>query len=178
MFVRNAAASLTLAVFIFPISHDLGWSRTLIAGAASFGGLVAAVISPVIGWASDKYGVRLILTVSILVLGLSTFSLAWAIVPIGFYLAFGMGRVLFSSSIQIGSSVVVSRWFVTRRGRATGVLFLSHSMGMVRHSAYIADQTAAPVECQSTDFLIPNVRPDSASPVGCRHTAAGVRRWH
>ena len=131
MFVRNAAASLTLAVFIFPISDDLGWSRTLIAGAASLGGLAAAVASPIVGWASDKYGVRLILTASVLILGVSTFSLGWATVPIAFYLAFGMGRVLFSSSFQIGASVVVSRWFVRRRGRATGVLFLSHSLGMV-----------------------------------------------
>ena len=131
MFVRNAAASLTLAVFIFPISDDLGWSRTLIAGAASLGGLVAALTSPVVGWASDKYGVRLILAISVLVMGISTFSLAWATVPIAFYLAFGMGRVLFSSSFQIGPSVVVSRWFVRRRGRATGILFLAHSMGMV-----------------------------------------------
>lgn len=131
MFVRNAAASLTLAVFIFPISDDLGWSRTLIAGAASLGGLVAALTSPVVGWASDKYGVRLILAISVLVMGISTFSLAWATVPIAFYLAFGMGRVLFSSSFQIGPSVVVSRWFVRRRGRATGMLFLAHSMGIV-----------------------------------------------
>lgn len=130
MFVRNAAASLTLAVFMFPIADDLGWSRTLIAGAASLGGLVAAVTSPLVGWASDKYGVRLILTISVLALGISTFSLAWATVPIVFYLAFGMGRVLFSSSFQIGPSVVVSRWFVRRRGRATGILFLSHSIGM------------------------------------------------
>ncbi len=33
MFARNAAGSLTLAVFIYPISQELGWSRTLIAGA-------------------------------------------------------------------------------------------------------------------------------------------------
>ena len=30
--VRNAAASLTIAVFMFPLAEDLGWSRTLIAG--------------------------------------------------------------------------------------------------------------------------------------------------
>ncbi|MBQ10068.1 MAG: hypothetical protein CMJ45_00760 [Planctomyces sp.] len=131
MFVRNAAASLTLAVFIFPISDDLGWSRTLIAGAASLGGLVAAVTSPIVGWAADRYGVRVILTVSVIALGISTFSLAWATVPIVFYIAFGMSRVLFSSSLQIGPSVVISRWFVRRRGRATGVLFLSHSLGMI-----------------------------------------------
>ena len=51
MVVRNAAASLTLAVFIFPISEDLGWSRTLLAGAASLVGLVATVASPAVGWA-------------------------------------------------------------------------------------------------------------------------------
>ena len=131
MFVRNAAASLTLAVFIFPISDDLGWSRTLIAGAASLGGLVAAVTSPIVGWASDRYGVRVILTVSVIALGISTFSLAWATFPIAFYLAFGMSRVLFSSSFAVGPSVAISRWFVRRRGRATGVLFLSHSLGMI-----------------------------------------------
>jgi MFS family permease len=131
MVVRNAAASLTLAVFIFPMSEDLGWSRTLIAGAASLGGLVATVASPVVGWALDRYGVRTILTVSILILGLSTISLAWATVPIAFYLAYGAGRVLFSSPLNIGPSVVVSRWFVKKRGRATGMLFLSHSLGMI-----------------------------------------------
>ena len=131
MVVRNATASLTLAVFIFPMSEDLGWSRTLIAGAASLGGLVATVASPVVGWALDRYGARTILTVSILVLGLSTTSLAWATVPIAFYLAYGTGRVLFSSPLNIGPSVVVSRWFVRRRGRATGMLFLSHSLGMI-----------------------------------------------
>jgi len=131
MVARNATGSLTLAVFIYPISQELGWSRTLIAGAASLGGLVSSVASPAAGWASDRYGVRLLLTLSVLVLGLSTFSLGWATVPLAFYLAYGTGRVMFSSSVQIGASVVVSRWFIKQRGRATGLLFVSHSIGMV-----------------------------------------------
>ena len=131
MIVRNASASLTLAVFIYPMSQDLDWSRTMIAGAASLGGLVSTVASPLVGWALDRYGARVILTFSVLVLGLSTISLAWATVPIAFYLAYGTGRVMFSSPMNIGSSVVVSRWFVRRRGRATGILFFSHSAGMI-----------------------------------------------
>ena len=71
------------------------------------------------------------LTASIFVLGLSSISLAWATVPVAFYLAYGVGRVIFSSPIQIGSSVVVSRWFVRMRGRASGILFGSHSVGLV-----------------------------------------------
>ncbi|MBC8281703.1 MAG: MFS transporter [Chloroflexi bacterium] len=131
MVVRNAAASLTLAVFIFPMSEDLGWSRTLIAGAASFGGLVAMVASPVTGWALDRYGARVILTVSVIALGFTTMSLAWATTPIAFYLAYGAGRVIFASPLNIGCSVIVSRWFVKKRGRATGILFMSHSLGMI-----------------------------------------------
>ncbi|MDA1129380.1 MAG: MFS transporter [Chloroflexi bacterium] len=131
MVVRNSAASLTLAVFLYPMSEDLGWSRTLIAGAASLGGLLATVASPVVGWALDRYGARVILTGSVFVLGIATVSLAWATVPIAFYLAYGTARVIFSSPLNIGSSVLVSRWFVRKRGRATGILFSSHSIGMI-----------------------------------------------
>ena len=129
--VRNSAASLTIAVFIFPLSEELGWSRTLIAGAASVGGLAASGVSPMVGWLVDRYGARLVLFCSVLVLGLSTISLAWATVPVVFYLAYGVGRVIFSSPVQIGSSVVVSRWFIRMRGRASGILFSSHSIGLV-----------------------------------------------
>ena len=130
-FVRNAAASLTIAVFMFPLAEDLGWSRTLIAGAASFGGVAATIVSPIVGWFVDRYGARVVLASSVVVLGISTIALAWATIPIAFYIAYGMGRVIFSSPVQIGASVVVSRWFIRMRGRANGILFLSHSVGMI-----------------------------------------------
>ena len=129
--VRNTAASLTIAVFMYPLSEELGWSRTLIAGAASFGGLAASGLSPAVGWLIDRYGARLVLTSSVFVLGLSTFSLAFATVPVAFYAAYGVSRVIFSSPIQISTSVVVSRWFVRMRGRANGILFSSHTIGLV-----------------------------------------------
>ena len=128
---RNSAASLTIAVFMFPLAEELGWSRTLIAGAASFGGLAASGVSPVVGWLVDRYGARLVLASSIFILGLSTISLAWATVPVAFYVAYGVGRVIFASPIPIAASVVVSRWFVRMRGRANGLLFGSHSIGLV-----------------------------------------------
>ena len=129
-FVRNAAASLTLAVFIYPLSQELGWSRTLIAGSASAGGLLASGASPGVGWLVDRFGARVVLATSVFVLGLSTMSLAWATAPIAFYIAYGVGRVIFSSTVQIGSSVVVARWFIRMRGRAAGLLSMSHSLGM------------------------------------------------
>lgn len=102
----------------------------MIAGAAAFGGVAATVTSPAVGWISDRYGVRVVLSVSIVLLGALTISLAWATIPVAFYLAYGLARVIFSSPLQIASSVVVTRWFVRMRGRATGILGLSHSAGM------------------------------------------------
>ena len=131
--VRNASASLTLAVFIYPLADDpeLGWSRTLIAGAASVGGLAASALSPLVGWLIDRYGARLVLAVSVFVMGLSTILLSLATIPIFFYLFYGISRVIFASPIPIGASVVVSRWFVRMRGRTNGILFASHSIGLV-----------------------------------------------
>ena len=53
--VRNAAASLMIGVFIASMNTELGWSRTLIAGAASVGGLAASIASIPAGWVVDKY---------------------------------------------------------------------------------------------------------------------------
>ena len=139
-FARNAAASLTISVFIYPLSEELGWSRTLIAGAAAAGGLAATFTSPIIGRMIDRYGARAVLTASVLVLCVSTFALAWSdvsltvmgvTIPWVFYVAYGTGRVIFASPVQIGTSVVVSRWFVRMRGRTNGILGLTHSAGMV-----------------------------------------------
>ena len=131
--VRNASASLTLAVFIYPIAADpeLGWSRTLISGAASVGGLAASALSPLVGWVIDRYGARFVLASSVFIMGLATISLAWATIPIFFYIFYGISRVIFASPIPIGASVVVSRWFVRMRGRTNGILFASHSIGLV-----------------------------------------------
>ena len=129
--VRNSAASLTIAVFMIPLSDDLGWSRTLIAGAASVGGLVASGVSPLVGWLVDRYGARQVLAASVFIMGLSTIALAWATVPVAFYIAYGISRVIFASPVPIGASVVVSRWFVRMRGRTNGILFASHSIGLI-----------------------------------------------
>ena len=139
IFVRNAAASLTIAVFVYPLYEEFGWSRTLIAGAAAAGGLAATFLSPVVGMLIDRYGARAVLTTSIVILCISTTLLRWSdvtltvlgfAIPWVFYIGYATGRVIFSSPVQIGAAVVVSRWFIRLRGRTNGILNISHSVGM------------------------------------------------
>lgn len=139
IFVRNAAASLTIAVFVYPLYDEFGWSRTLISGAAAVGGLAATFASPLVGRLIDRYGARAVLTTSIVILCISTTLLRWSdvtltvlgfTIPWIFYIGYGTGRVIFSSPVQIGAAVVVSRWFIRLRGRTNGILNMSHSVGM------------------------------------------------
>mgnify|MGYP001071790779 CR=1 FL=1 len=130
MFARNAAATLTIGIFVFPMSESLGWSRTVIVGAAGCGWLANIIVSPLIGFIIQKYGNRVVLLVSIFILGTTLASIRWITHPIQFYILFGIGRLIFQSPIQIGATTVVTNWFASKRGRATSILGLSHSVGM------------------------------------------------
>ena len=131
VFARMAPAITTLTVFIYPMSQELGWSRTLIAGAVSAGALSSIVLSPAIGWAIDRFGSRPVLVAGVLTVGASMTSLAWATIPATFYVAYAAGRVVFHTAAPIGASTVASRWFIRMRGRAIGVIFLCGAIGGV-----------------------------------------------
>ena len=130
VFFRNTAATLTIAVFVFPMSEDLGWSRTAIVGASGAAGIASMFASPAAGWVLQRFGPRVLLTFSMLLLGGSIMSIRWVDNIVMFYLLFGVGRVIFSSPVQIGAATVVAQWFVARRGRATSILGVMHSFGM------------------------------------------------
>ena len=131
VFARMAPSVSILAIFLSPMTEELGWSRTLIAGAVSVGAIASIFVSPMVGWAVDRYGARLILSVSMVILGVAITSLAWATIPAFFYLGFATGRVVFHVPVQIGSGAVVSRWFIRKRGRAIGLVYLAGAAGNI-----------------------------------------------
>ena len=131
VFARMAPAITTLTVFIYPMSQELGWSRTLIAGAVSAGALASMVLSPVVGWAIDRFGARPVLVGGVLTVGAAMTSLAWATIPATFYLAYAAGRVVFHTAAPNGAGTVTSRWFTRMRGRAIGAIYLIGAIGVV-----------------------------------------------
>lgn len=131
MFARTTASSAVLALFLVPMSTDLGWSRTLVVGAASLGGLTASALGPLIGRLADRYGPRVLLSVSMVLLGLSVASLGATASPITFYPAYVVGRTIFASPVPIAATVSAARWFRARRGLALGIAQSSSYLGLV-----------------------------------------------
>tara|TARA_B100000945_G_scaffold232391_1_gene188749 strand:+ start:3080 stop:4327 length:1248 start_codon:yes stop_codon:yes gene_type:complete len=125
-----AAAALTLSVFVTPMANELGWSRTLIIGAPTIAGLIAITLAPISGWVIDRKGDKFVLSISLLIMGISLIFLNYWITPLSFYILFGIARLLFVAPIMNSGTTVVSRWFIRRRGRANGISILITSIGM------------------------------------------------
>src|SRR5579884_4211752 len=66
-YARQGSAVATFSVFVEPLTREFGWSRTALSGAVSLGGLLAAMVAPLIGPLLDRRRSRLVLCVAILV---------------------------------------------------------------------------------------------------------------
>ncbi len=130
-FARQGPAVATLSVFVTPLIHDFGWSRTALSGAVSLGGILAAIVSPMIGPFLDRAGSRLVLCVAILTTGVALLLLSLTNSLLMFYLLFCVARMNWASPFELGIYGAVNNWFVARRQFATSVATLAQMAGLV-----------------------------------------------
>jgi sugar phosphate permease len=130
-FARQGPAVATLSVFVTPLIHDFGWSRTALSGAVSLGGVLAAIISPKIGPWLDQVGSRLVLCLAVLTTGAAMLLLSLTNSLLMFYLVFCFARMNWASPFELGIYGAVNNWFVRRRGFATSVATLAQIAGLV-----------------------------------------------
>jgi OFA family oxalate/formate antiporter-like MFS transporter len=130
-FARQGPAVATLSVFVTPLIHDFGWSRTALSGAVSLGGILAAIVSPMIGPFLDRTGSRLVLCYAVLTTGAALLLLSLSNSLLMFYLLFCFARMNWASPFELGIYGAVNNWFVGRRARASSVATLAQAAGLV-----------------------------------------------
>ncbi|HYW87347.1 MAG TPA: MFS transporter [Chloroflexota bacterium] len=130
-FARQGPAVATLSIFVEPMTSSFGWSRTAVSGAVSLGGIMAAVVSPLIGPVLDRQGARVMLCTAVLLTGLSTMLLSLTQSLLAFYLFFCIGRMNFAGPFEIGIYGALNSWFVRRRALATSIANLAQMGGLV-----------------------------------------------
>jgi len=116
-------------VFLTELCADFGWTRTMVSGAYSLYFLWHGIIYFVAGTFTDRYGPRLMLMISILILGsgyalMSTIDSPWQL-----YMFYG---IIIGTGMSFGFLPVistVSRWFVKRRGTALGLTVAGVGIG-------------------------------------------------
>jgi sugar phosphate permease len=130
-FARQGPAVATLSIFVEPMTSSFGWSRTALSGAVSLGGIMAALVSPLIGPVLDRQGARVMLCVAVLTTGLSTMLLSLTQSLLAFYVLFCVGRMNFAGPFDIGIYGALNSWFIRRRALATSIANLAQMVGLV-----------------------------------------------
>src|SRR5882672_8692425 len=124
-FARQGPAVAVLSIFVVPMTDAFGWSRTEMAGAVSLGGVLAAIVSPMLGPVLDRRGARLILCLAVLSTGLATMALSLTQSLLVFYLLFCFARMVWAGPFDLGLYGALNNWFVARRALATSIATLA-----------------------------------------------------
>ena len=119
-----------LTVFVIPMSEQFGWTRAEFAGAVSLGGVVGAIAAPLVGPVLDRYGAGMVVGISSGIAGVCAVILGAVTQIWQFYLVYVPGRMVFSSPLELGTSVAVSNWFIRRRPFALALNHVSQGSGL------------------------------------------------
>ena len=115
-----------------PIVAEFEWDRGLAAGAFSFGFLVSAVLSPIIGRLMDRRGPRFVIQAGVLVMAAGLLGATQIASPWQLYATLGVlvgaGANCMSFSVQ---SQYLPNWFVRRRAMAIGLAFSGVGVGAI-----------------------------------------------
>jgi MFS family permease len=126
----NARTSFSL--FFSPIIDEFGWDRGVTAGAFSFGFLVSAVLSPLMGKLMDRTGPRTVMELGVVLMGVGLLIAPLTTQPWHLYLTIGV--LVGSGSVCLGysgQSLFLPNWFVRRRGLAVGIAFAGVGIGSI-----------------------------------------------
>ncbi len=115
-----------------PILDEFGWERGLTAGAFSFGFVVSAVMSPLMGRFMDRRGPRIVLEIGVFSMGLGLILATFMTSPLHLYLTFGLlvgvGSICMGYT---GQSLFLPNWFVRKRGFAVSLAFAGVGVGSI-----------------------------------------------
>ncbi|MEJ2730865.1 MAG: MFS transporter [Deltaproteobacteria bacterium] len=121
----------TYGVLFNPLLDEFGWSRTSISGAASMAFLLMGFLGMGVGRLNDRFGPRALMTVSGIFFGMGYFLMSrlesiWQLY-LFFAIIFGIGL----STVDVIALSTIARWFVRKRGIATGIVKVGTGAGQM-----------------------------------------------
>jgi MFS family permease len=151
-------ARTAFSLFFPPIVNEFGWERGVTAGAFSFGFLVSAAVSPLIGRLMDRAGPRGVMELGVALMAAGMLLAPMTTQPWHLYLTIGVmvgaGSVCLGYS---GQSLFLPNWFIRRRGLAMGLAFAGvgiGSMTLLPWVQHMIEQTGWRTACTAMGILI------------------------
>jgi len=133
----------TLPVFYPALKAEFTWSRTQLSGVGSLVLLATGLFSPIAGWLTDHYGARVSLALGSSMSAAALLCMSALQKLSHLYLAailFGVGMAGLS---VLPVQMLIAKWFVRRRGLATGIVISGMGLGGTVGSVVVAALVAA-----------------------------------
>jgi len=121
----------SFGVFSVPLMSEFKWTRAGVSGAFALAFFIYGLASIVLGILNDRWGPRLIMTVSGVVFGVgylltSQIDNLWQL-----YLFYGIIVGVGISGVDVVLLSTVARWFVKKRGMMSGLVKVGTGVGML-----------------------------------------------
>jgi len=118
-------------IFFMPLLSEFGWSRALTSGAFSLGTIIQGMVAIPVGWLTDRFGARPVVTIGGLITGIGYIMMCqvesiWQLyVFYGILTGTGMGCYFVSLVSH------AAHWFQHRRGLMTGLVVSGIGLGAI-----------------------------------------------
>lgn len=118
-----------LSVLLKPVTTEFGWTRSTFIGASAIGtilgGLAAVLVGPII----DRFGPRWVMFIGFLAMGglmiaMGSIHSLWQ-----FYAILISTRLILQGALNLSNNVVIPKWFINRRGRASALAAMGQRVG-------------------------------------------------
>lgn len=120
----------SFGVFFKPMMSEFGWTRAMTAGAYSMRSIEGGIASPIVGWAVDKYGPRIVIIIGAVIAGLGFCMMPLISSLLGFYMIYGVVLSIgMSAMLYIPAFTLIARWFKRKVSMATSVLAIGAGIG-------------------------------------------------
>jgi MFS family permease len=111
----------SFSAFLLPLQHDFAASRGSISLVFSIAGFFYFGLGVISGPLADRYGARLLAVVGMIITGAGLVAASLAQTLLQVYLAYGLGVGLGIGCSYVPAVAAVQRWFLRRRGFASGL---------------------------------------------------------
>ena len=130
VFMRGISVS--FGVFYVALLEEFPWSHKLIASIASVNAMIYALTSPLIGWAFDRLGPRILMPLAGTLIGAGLFLSGLSNSFWQLYIFYGILAAMGQAGLGfVSHNALISRWFVRRRGTAIGLATMGLGLGVL-----------------------------------------------
>jgi MFS family permease len=141
-----------------PVLGEFGWDRGVTAGAFSFGFVISAIASPLIGRLMDRLGPRSVMELGVVLMASGLLLAPLTKEPWHLYLTIGV--LVGAGSICLGytgQSLYLPNWFHRSRGLAIGLAFAGVGVGSVTllpWVQFLIDRSGWRAACTAIGLLV------------------------